>query len=358
MSEIEPVPDSLSPLQGWLESHLPEVEAVELLGVKKASSGFSADTTMVDVAVTRGGIANEERYVLRTESPDPPVYPVQVPGWQVEIELQYRIMDALGAHSGVPVAPMIGYEADPSVLGTQFFVMGFLEGQVPVEDPPYTTAGFFLDLAPADRTAMIERGLATVARVHAVDWRAAGLEFLVPPGVTPSLDRQLDLWEEYYRAELRDRVHPLADRAFAWLRAEQPRCSDVGLCWGDPRPGNIIWRDAAPICTTDYEAASIAPPELDVGWWLMFDRTMHEWAGIERADGDPSRADQLRMYEAASGRTVPDAQWFEICAAARYCAIVVRVMNRAVDRGLMPEDHTIWLENPASSALESLLAEL
>ena len=58
--------------------------------MSKASSGFSADTTMVDVAVTRGGIANEERYVLRTESPDPPVYPVQVPGWQVEIELQYR----------------------------------------------------------------------------------------------------------------------------------------------------------------------------------------------------------------------------------------------------------------------------
>ena len=44
--------------------------------------------------------------------------------------------------------------------------------------------------------------------------------------------------------------------------------------------------------------------------------------------------------------------------AARYCAIVVRVMNRAVARGLMPEDHTIWLENPASSALESLLGEL
>jgi aminoglycoside phosphotransferase (APT) family kinase protein len=194
--------------------------------------------------------------------------------------------------------------------------------------------------------------------VHAVDWRAAGLDFLVPPGVTPTLDRQLDLWEEYYRTELRDRVHPLADRAFAWLRAEQPRCSDVGLCWGDPRPGNIIWRDAAPVCTTDFEAASIAPPELDVGWWLMFDRTMHEWAGIERAPGDPTRAEQLRTYEAASGRAVPDAQWFEICAAARYCAIVVRVMNRAVDRGLMPEDHTIWLENPASAALESLLAEL
>jgi aminoglycoside phosphotransferase (APT) family kinase protein len=296
--------------------------------------------------------------VLRTESPDPPIYPVQVPGWQVEIELQYRIMDALGAHSDVPVAPMIGYEADPAVLGSPFFVMGYLDGKVPVEDPPYTRAGFFVELAPAERTAMIERGLATVARVHAVDWRAAGLDFLVPAGVTPGLERQLDLWERYYRTELRDRVHPLADRAFAWLRAERPRASEPGLCWGDPRPGNIIWRDGAPVCTTDYEAAAIAPPELDVGWWLMFDRTMHEWAGIERADGDPTRAEQLRMYEAASGRTVPDVQWFEICAAARYCAIVVRVMNRAVDRGLMPEDHTIWLENPASAALESLLAEL
>lgn len=358
MSGIEPVPDRLSPLGPWLETRLRDAEAVELLGVEPASSGFSADTTMVDVAVTRGGIANEERYVVRTENPDPPVYPVQVPGWQVEIELQYRIMDALGAHSDVPVAPMVGYEPDRSVLGAEFFVMAYREGQVPIEDPPYTTAGFFVDLSPADRRAMIERGLATVARVHAVDWRAAGLEFLVPGGVTPGLERQLDLWERYYRSELRDRVHSLADRAFAWLRAEQPRRSDAGLCWGDPRPGNIIWRGATPVCATDFEAASIAPPELDVGWWLMFDRTMHEWAGVERADGDPTRVEQLRMYEAASGRAVPDVQWFEICAAARYCAIVVRVMNRAVDRGLMPENHTIWLENPASAALESLLAEL
>ena len=285
--------------------------------------------------------------MLRTESPEPPIYPVQVPGWAVEIELQYRIMDALGRHADVPVAPMIGYEPDPSVLGTPFFVMGFVDGQVPVEDPPYTTAGFFLDVPPADRTLMIERGLATLARVHAVDWRAAGLDWLVPPGTTPGLDAQLALWEEYYRVELRDRVHPLVERAFAWLHAERPRCSPVGLCWGDPRPGNIIWRDAAPVCVTDFEAASIAPPELDVGWWLMFDRTMHEGAGVEHVPrGTRRRDEQLRMYEAASGRSVPDVRWFEICAAARYCAIVVRVMNRAVDRGLMPEDHTHLAREP------------
>jgi aminoglycoside phosphotransferase (APT) family kinase protein len=357
VAEVEDVPESLLPLGPWLAARLPGVDTVELRGIRRASSGFSADTVMLDTLVTRDGVGAEERYVLRTESPEPPIYPVQVPGWPVEIELQYRVMEALGRHSPVPVAPLLGYEPDTRVLGTQFFVMGFVAGEVPVEDPPYPTAGFFVGAAPADRRRMIEAGLGTLARVHEVDWRAAGLDWLVPDGTAPGLETQLGLWEHYARTELRDRVHPLMDRAFAWLHAESPVAGPVGLCWGDPRPGNIIWDDFTPACVTDFEAASIAPPELDLGWWLMFDRTMHEGASVDRPAGDPSRAEQLRMYETAAGRAVPDVRWFEICAAARYCAIVVRVMNRAVDRGLMPEDHTIWLENPAVTALEALFAE-
>ena len=353
----DPVPAELSALGEWLAARIDGAERVELVGVRKASSGFSADTVIVDTVVTRAGIGSDERYVLRTESPEPPIYPVQVPGWSVEIELQYRVMDALTRHADVPVAPLLGYEPDAAILGTPFFVMAFVDGLVPVEDPPYPTAGFFLDVSPDDRTRMIKGGLDTLARVHALDWEAAGLHWLTAPGESPGIDRQVALWERYAGAELRDRVHPLMERGFAWLRAERPTASPVGLCWGDPRPGNIIWRDATPVCVTDFEAASIAPPELDVGWWLMFDRTMHEGAGVARPDGDLTRAEQLAAYEAASGRRVPDVRWYEICAATRYCAIVVRVMNRAVDRGLMPEDHTIWLENPASTALEALLAE-
>jgi aminoglycoside phosphotransferase (APT) family kinase protein len=357
MSQVEPVPAAMAPLAAWLAARIPGADAVELVNRRQASSGFSADTAIVDTRVIRAGVATDERYVVRTESPEPPIYPVQVPGWKVEIELQYRVMDALARHADVPIAPLVGYEPDDAVLGAPFFVMGFVDGQVPIEDPPYTAAGFFLETAPADRRHMIEGGLATLARVHELDWRAAGLEWLIAPEQTPGLDRQVALWEHYARTELRDRRHPLMERGFAWLHAQRPVASPVGLCWGDPRPGNIIWRDGTPACITDFEAASIAPPELDVGWWLMFDRTMHEGAGVTRPEGDPTREEQLRAYEAASGRNVPDIRWYEVCAATRYCAIVVRVMNRAVDRGLMPDDHTIWLENPASTALESLLAE-
>jgi hypothetical protein len=41
----------------------------------------------------------------------------------------------------------------------------------------------------------------------------------------------------------------------------------------------------------------------------------------------------------------------------RYAAIVVRVMNRMVSRGVLPADQIIWRENPAAEALKQLLAE-
>ena len=37
------------------------------------------------------------------------------------------------------------------MLGGEFFVMGFVDGQVPVEDPMYTLEGFFTELRPEQR---------------------------------------------------------------------------------------------------------------------------------------------------------------------------------------------------------------
>lgn len=47
-----------------------------------------------------------------------------------------------------------------------------------------------------------------------------------------------------------------------------------------------------------------------------------------------------------------DTTFHEIFAATRYVAIVVRVMNRTVARGLMPADQTVWLNNPATVCLK------
>jgi aminoglycoside phosphotransferase (APT) family kinase protein len=343
----------------WLGARIPGARELALEDVRRPQgSGFSAETQIFTARFTRDGAEHRERYVLRRETPDPAVYPQQAPGLDVEIDIQYRVMAALRAHADVPVAPLLGYEADATLLGAPFFVMGFVDGVVPIENPLYTTQGFFVDAAPAERRTMVENGLEALAALHRLDHEAAGLGWLVPDGVRPGTARQLDVWEQYARRELGDRRHPLFEEAIAWLRADVPVDPSVGLCWGDPRPGNIIWRDFRPVCLTDFEAVSIASPDQDLGWWLMFDHWVHETFGVPRLEGEPTRDEQREIYARAAGRSIPSTQWHEIFAATRYAAIVVRVMNRTVARGHMPADQTVWLDNPATVCLEDLLSRV
>jgi aminoglycoside phosphotransferase (APT) family kinase protein len=347
--------DQLHTLETWLAERLPSAGYLRLTHEGKPGSGFSAETTILSGTWVDGD-ARTEKFVLRKETPDPPVYPTQVPGMTCEVEIQWKLMSAVAGASKVPLAPLIGYESDPTVLGTPFFVMGFVDGVVPIESPPYAAEGFFTELAPERRRVMIENGVRTLAEVHAIDWKAAGLEWLTA-GAAPTAERQLDIWNAYMDRELEGRTHPLWNKAIAWLRAELPPERPPTLCWGDPRLGNIIWRDEKPVCVTDWEAASIAPAEVDLGWWLMFDRWSHESMDVPHLEGEPTRDEQRALYEKVSGRDVGDTTWYEIFAAARYTAIVVRVMNRLVGRGDLPADQTIWLENPATVCLQQLFEE-
>jgi aminoglycoside phosphotransferase (APT) family kinase protein len=323
----------------------------------RPAGGFSAETIMVNAQVERDSITTTERFVVRMETPEPAVYPPQSDLDMPEIEIQWRIMQVLGDRTDTPVAGIVGYESDGTTLGTPFFVMRHVGGVVPIESPPYTTEGFFADAEPAQRSRLVSGGLAQLARLHAIEPARLDLDWLVPAGVTPGSRHLMDLWRGFGDTELRGRIHPDLAEAWTWLESNLPTDSGIGLCWGDPRPGNIIWQDFSPVCLTDFEAACVGPPEFDLAWWLMFDRTMHELAGIERLDGDPDRDTQRSLYFEYAGREPVDTTAHEIFAAARYAVIVVRVMNRLEHRGLLPDDSTVWLENPASSCLRMLLDE-
>jgi aminoglycoside phosphotransferase (APT) family kinase protein len=349
--------DRWARLARWLAPRLGAPGPVEITDVAApGSTGYSAETVLFTCAYDAGGTRRERRLVLRAETPDPAIYPPQAPGLDVEIEIQRRVMEGVRSGSTVPLAPILGGDPGPEVIGTPFFVMEFVAGEVPAVDPPYTAEGFFAAASPGQRAQLVADGLAVLARVHALDWRAAGLGWLVPSGAEPTMARQLDLWEAFADRELDGRRHPLLEQAFGVLHRHLGPGSAPSLCWGDPRPGNIIWQDFRCACVTDWEAAAVAPPEVDLGWWLMFDRTCHEGAGVARLDGEPTREEQRDLYASAAGRPVGDTGLVEVFAATRYAAIVVRVMNRAVARGHMPADHAVWLDNPATVALAQLLA--
>jgi len=63
-----------------------------------------------------------------------------------------------------------------SVIGTPFYLMGFLEGRV-FRDP--TLSGV---TGPEERAACFRDMLRTLAAIHMVDWRARGLEGFGRPG--------------------------------------------------------------------------------------------------------------------------------------------------------------------------------
>ncbi len=346
----------LANLECWLAARLSGAEAVQLALPQRFSGGYSAETFAVDARVRRGGREHVERFVLRVETPEPCVYPPQAPGLDVEIEIQFRSMQALAKHSRVPLAPLLGFEREASVIGAPFFVMGFVDGSVPGVAPPYAAAGFFAEAQPEQRRALIEDGLRVLAEIHALNWRAADLGWLTPAGVAPGTQRQLSLWQDFAERELAGREHPLLREAFAWLRAELPRGEELALSWGDARIGNMIWRDFHCACVTDFENVAIAPRAFDLGWWLMFDRWSHEAMGdVPRLPGEPTREEQRAHYEKCAGLAVGDTLYYELLAAARYCAIVVRVMNRQVARGAMPSDQRVWIENPATLCLAQLM---
>lgn len=332
-------------LGGWLAERLGAGQ-VTVGEFSKPKSGFSAETAIVEVVVDDGA---PRKLVLRREVPDPAVYPQQVAGLDVEIDIQYRVMERLSG--AVPLAPLIGYESDSELLDAPFFVMGFVDGEVPTESPPYTEGGFFVEATAAQRRQMIDRGLAQVAAIHAVEVGDA-FDWLLPGDQSPGTAHQVGLWDRFVQTELRGRAFPLLTDTFGWLHANLPTDESVGLCWGDARPGNIIWNNFGPACLTDFEAASFGSPIQDLGWWLMFDRTMHPDGS--RLPGDPTIPEQVAMYEAHSGRSADHVDFHTIFAAARYSAIVVRVMNRLVDRGDLPADQTIWLHNPAATVLAEL----
>lgn len=345
------------PFRAWLAERWPDARDLELGEFRLPKSGFSARTIFVPVRYVRGGTPIEREVVLRIENPEPAIYPQQAPGLDVEIDIQYRSMQALIATGKVPLAPLVGYEADPQVLGQPFFAMDCVRGDVMTENPPYAEAGFFFDAAPALRRRIIARGLETLADFHTIDWRKAGFDWLVHPDEPPTLERQIDVWERYMRRELADRVHADFDRAVEWLRKHLPTGTQPALSWGDSRPGNFIFEGDRVLCITDFENIAIAPKEIDLGWWLLFDRTMHEAIGKPRLEGEPTREEQRALYAAAAGISVPDTFYYEVLAGMRYAAIVVRVMNRLVGRGVLPADQVIWRENPAAEALKQLLAE-
>jgi aminoglycoside phosphotransferase (APT) family kinase protein len=117
---------------------------------------------------------------------------------------------------------------------------------------------------------------------------------------------------------------------------------------------NVIFDDALhPRALLDWEMASIAPPELDLGWFLAVHRMSVEVAGGD-LPGFRDRDDFVRQYEGLLGRELDDLGWYEAWGAFRSAAIMVRLAALLHGLGLV-DDQKMRERNPSTRLLRRLL---
>jgi len=89
--------------------------------------------------------------------------------------------------------------------------------------------------------------------------------------------------------------------------------------------------------------AALGPREVDVAWMIFLHRFFQDLAEVFELPGIPffRRDDVTRIYEAASGHTVRDLEWFIVYAGLRYAIVMSQVKRRMIHFGEDTEPETL-----------------
>ncbi len=340
-------------LCAWFATRLPGARDVQVtIHGGPSSSGFSSDTLMFDVRWTDNAGAHQEPLVARFKPRGRTVFPTY------DVGLQYRVMKILGERSDVPVPRMRWTEPDAGPLGVPFYVMDHVDGRTPGDNPPFHLAGWVADLSPEQRERMWWNGLEAMARVHRVDWRALGFEFLDEPqrGAT-ALDQQLHYYDYLFWGFNSER-YPVFDAAQRWLRAHQPADQPVAICWGDARIGNQIFNEQLDVvAVVDWEMVRLGDPVQDLTWFMAIDRFLWEGYGLDRLAGFPDRSATVARWEELVGREVRHFQYYDILGVYKFALVVARVDLQMKYYEIMPADGNMDVDNWAYRTLARMLQE-
>ncbi|HEX7096803.1 MAG TPA: phosphotransferase family protein [Acidimicrobiales bacterium] len=216
---------------------------------------------------------------------------------------EYRVLSAL-ASTDVPHPRVVAFCDDATVIGSVFYVMEHLDGFVPVEPlpPPFGED-------PDARRGLAHAVIDSLVALHAVDWKAVGLEgFGRPEGF---LERQVKRWRTQLDS-YRTRDIPGIEEVEAWLEANTPPPQSPTIMHGDYHLGNLVAAHDLPprlLGIVDWENATIGDPLLDVAYLLSSwpdpdDPSSLEASRVSLVDGVPTRSEMIARYEAMSGRSL------------------------------------------------------
>ncbi len=244
------------------------------------------------------------------------------------VDREFRVISALHAQDFVVPRPY-ALCTDESVIGAAFYVMDMVAGRV-------LWNGALPDAAPAERGAVYEAMITTLAKLHQFDPSKIGLEDYGKAG--NYFARQIDRWSRQYRASEIEKNEAM-DRLIDWLPRTVPAQDRVSIVHGDYRIDNMIFAAAEPrvIAVLDWELSTLGDPLADftyfiVNWMLPHDGRACLGNLDLKSLGIPSLEETAARYCALTGRSgIPDLNWYFAYNLFRFTAILQGIAGRMRD---------------------------
>ena len=243
------------------------------------------------------------------------------------VDREFTVISALH-QQGYPVARPYALCTDDGVIGSMFYVMDKVEGRVlwDLKLP---------GLEPAQRRAIYDSQVDTLAALHAFDPTAIGLSDYGRPG--NYFERQVGRWTKQYRASEIEPI-PAMDRLIEFLPATLPPDGPTRIVHGDFRLDNLILAPDGPRvrAVLDWELSTLGDPMADFSYlliaWVIPATARNGLAGADiEALGIPSVAETVERYARLTGTTPADLDWLFAYNLFRLAAICQGIAGRVRD---------------------------
>lgn len=310
--------DRRSSLERWIAATMPDATSVELSPFVPATSGFSNVSLFTELTWRDSAGEYSSELVLRAQPGSVGLFP------DYDLRLQYDVMAFLH-DSPVPVPEVAWFVDDVAVLGAPAYLMHRVHGEVASGfRPGFHGHGLFFEASIAQRRDMWFGAVDAMAALHSVGIDGVELPAGLGPrvGGTEALTRMLDVIES--QLDWADMGPlPVLREALGYLRKNLPNSAETVLCWGDARPGNIVYRDGEVISVLDWELAHLGAPEGDLAYFLLVDQVVAELNDVPRLPGLPDADETIAHYESRTSRTVQCLEFHSIMQALRLAALLV-----------------------------------
>jgi aminoglycoside phosphotransferase (APT) family kinase protein len=324
-------------LSRWLSTVLPGgVTPAVTVESGVDATGMSSETIIFTARWQQDGQPIDQKLVARVAptAADVPVFP------SYRLDHQFDVIRKVGELTDIPVPRVRWLEPSGELLGTPFFVMDYVEGQVPPDVMPYTFGNNWFADAPAPRQRELQDStVAVLAELHSIPNADKTFGFL-SSGDGTALRRHFNWVRSWYDFAVPDIGRsPLLERAFDWLQAHWPDEAAAGetvLLWGDARIGNVLYRDFRPAAVLDWEMVTLGPRELDVAWMIFAHMVFQELAALATLSGLPEvlREDDVRAtYRRLTGVELGDLHWFYVYSGVMWACVFMRTGARRIHFG-------------------------